>query len=571
LTLGSYAYRRGAWEVNAQPHVVLKLKRVFPRVSRRQHGAIRLTDTAEVARDLEWFISRYRLDPADAESEARLADGAGKHRDQQALVDQLLAGLQAPRAFDLAVPPREYQRVAANVCLAAGGLLLADDVGLGKTCAAICVISHADARPALVVTLTHLPRQWEGEIQRFAPGLSTHILRSGRPYDLRVARRARPGQQVLGGAPVPDVIIANYHKLDGWAETLAPIVKTVVFDEAQELRHRGSLKSSAAVHLAERCRYRLACTATPIYNYGDEIFNVIDAVRPGAMGSRAEFLQEWCTSPDARGRARVQDPAAFGTYARAGGLMLRRTRQDVGRELPALTRIPHHIDCDPERLEAVESAATELARVILAQNETARGEKFRAAEELSGLVRQATGIAKAPYVAEFVRILVTNGEKVVLYGWHREVYSIWLERLRDLKPALYTGSESPTQKQQSFDRFAAGDTPVLIMSLRAGAGLDGLQAHARTIVFGELDWSPGVHEQCCGRVHRDGQADPVVAYYLITASGSDPIVADVLGVKAAQAAGIRDPDAPLVEKLQADGDHIRRLAAAYLSRQESPA
>lgn len=556
--------------IDAEPHVVLKLKRVFPKVSRRHHGTIRLTYTAETARDLEWFIQRYPLVAANDEASARLEKGAAKHRENQTLVDDLLSGARESRVFPLAVPAREYQRKAAEIALTSGGLLLADDVGLGKTCSAICVITEEAARPALVVTLTHLPRQWEAEVKRFAPGLTTHILKKGTPYDIRVGRGG-DRQRKLDGTPLPDVIITNYHKLSGWAETLAPIVKTIVFDEAQELRHTDSQKSSAARHIASFAAYRLACTATPIYNYGGEIFNVIDAVRPGALGSVSEFHEEWCLGYDERGRAKIKDPAAFGSYARAAGLMLRRTRAEVGRELPPLTRIPHQIEADTERLEAVESAATELARVILSQNPTGRGEKFRAAEELSGLVRQATGIAKAPYVAEFVRILVANGEKVVLYGWHREVYSLWLDRLADLKPALYTGSESPTQKQASVDRFTSGDTPVLIMSLRSGAGLDGLQGHVRTVVFGELDWSPGVHEQCIGRVHRDGQADPVVAYFLIADSGSDPIVADVLGVKTAQAAGIRDPNAPLVEQLQADGDHIKRLAEAYLARQEGVA
>jgi hypothetical protein len=48
------------------------------------------------------------------------------------------------------------------------------------------------------------------------------------------------------------------------------------------------------------------------------------------------------------------------------------------------------------------------------------------------LLRQATGIAKAPFVADFVRLLVESGEKVLLYGWHREVYSIWRDKLKDL-------------------------------------------------------------------------------------------------------------------------------------------
>ncbi|MGZ3477548.1 MAG: C-terminal helicase domain-containing protein, partial [Polyangiales bacterium] len=183
------------------------------------------------------------------------------------------------------------------------------------------------------------------------------------------------------------------------------------------------------------------------------------------------------------------------------------------------------------------------------------------------MLRQATGVAKAAFVADFVRLLVESGEKVVLFGWHREVYSLWMDRLRDLSPSLYTGTESPTQKDDARKRFLAGETPILIMSLRSGAGLDGLQEVCRTCVFGELDWSPGVHEQCVGRVYRDGQREPVVSYFLISEHGSDPAIADVLQIKRAQVDGMRDPMGALVEAVEPlDGgeERVRRLATDYL-------
>ncbi|MDI7181059.1 hypothetical protein QMO16_29155, partial [Klebsiella pneumoniae] len=75
-----------------------------------------------------------------------------------------------------------------------------------------------------------------------------------------------------------------------------------------------------------------------------------------------------------------------------------------------------------------------------AHNEAYRGEKMRAAGEFDQLVRQATGVAKAPYVAEFVRLLLESGQQVLLFGWHREVYSIWREKLADYNPVMYTGT-----------------------------------------------------------------------------------------------------------------------------------
>lgn len=585
------------WVIEVEPHVALRLKRVFGKLSKASHGKHYLSDTIENARDLAWFAERYpiEIDPRD-----HLEANAKEHRERQALVDDLLAKRREAPAFDLAIPAREYQRVAAAMLLASGGLLLADDVGLGKTISAICALTDPRTLPALIVTLTHLPGQWVREIARFAPKLRVHVLKTGKPYDVSLGpkgarckgkHRFVANELARGGArcsrcdidrddayhgrenAMPDVLVCNYHKLAGWAETLAPLVRSVVFDECQELRtgdngdpRRGTpAKYTAAIELARAASFRCGTSATPIYNYGGEFFSVLNVIRPDVLGTRSEFLQEWC-SGSYGDRPRIADPKAFGAYVRESGLMLRRTRADVGRELPAIQRIPHHVEADLGALDQVSSSCAELARIILSQGESHRGQKMMASEELSIKLRQATGVAKAPFVADFVRLLVESGEKVVLFGWHRDVYSIWMDRLADLKPALYTGSESPVQKEEARKRFVEGDASVFIMSLRSGAGLDGLQFVCRTAVFGELDWSPGVHEQCAGRVHRDGQKDPVVAYFMIADGGSDPIVADVLGVKKAQIDGLRDPNVELVEKLEVDPNHVRRLAAAYLEQ-----
>ncbi len=554
--------------------MVLRLKRLFPGLSRKTSGTLRVSNTRDACVDLSWVLSRWPMEFKADRDRAELERIAEEHSRATDLLDELFKGGRPPRPFELAIPAREYQRIAADAWLTTRGLLLADDVGLGKTCSAIAALTDPATRPALVVTLAHLPRQWEAEIRKFAPGLTTHVLAKSTPYDLRVgAGRRREGQALLPGlAEFPDVIISTYHKLAGWEEALAGKVRSVVFDECQELRSgpgkrdKPIKKNVAAGGIAEAADFRIGLSATPIYNYGGEFFNVLGVLRPHELGTKAEFAAQWCKGGHDE-KAKIEDPTAFGAWLRDQGIMLRRTREEVGRELPELVKIPHHIDCDRAPLDCVQDSATELAKFIVERGagaERTRGDVMQASEELSNLVRQATGIAKAPHVADFVRMLVENGEPVVLYGWHRSVYDIWMSRLRDLKPAMYTGSESANQKQSAKEAFVSGATDVLIMSLRSGAGLDGLQQRGRTVVFGELDWSPGVHEQAAGRVHRDGQDSSVVAYFLISDSGSDPIVADVLGVKRAQIAGVRDPAGSLVEKLETGTDRIRRLAEAYL-------
>lgn len=565
--------------IAAPPHVSIKLRRVFGGVQRRAAGKFTITASPANAFELEWFRQRHPLDidPA-AEQRFRQLVAAEEHR--MASIAEMEEESYAPREFSLALPPRDYQRVAADLALRTGSLLIADELGLGKTVSSICALTAPGSLPALVVTMTHLPRQWERELSRFAPQLRVHRIRKGQPYSFESVRYdtdASGKRRKVARPGVPDVLIINYHKLNGWADKLASIVKTVIFDEAQELRHSGTNKYTAASAIAAASALRIGLSATPIYNYGAEIYSVVDAIANGALGTRKEFYDEWCgganpgSDKDAR-KVCVADPVALGTYLREAGLMIRRTRREVGRELPELTVVRHAIEVDPERINEAVASVAELARRVLDRVGT-NFEMMKWSGEIDYRMRQATGIGKAAGVIDFVRLLVEAGERVVLYGWHHEVYALWRSGLEKhgVTFAMYTGSESENEKSASVQAFIDGKASVLIISLRAGAGLDGLQRVSRTVVFGELDWSPQVHAQNIGRVYRDGQADPCIAYYLVADEGSDPVIADVLGIKDAQATGIVDPDKAGVPHLVGAAEsHIRKLAEDVLRRRGEP-
>jgi SNF2 family DNA or RNA helicase len=545
------------WRLTGEPHLLLRVKRIFGRVNKHEHGAVHLKDNEEVRRDLEWLLMRYPI-RISKRHRGILEAGAQGHRERMLRLEKIIGPRRKPGNYELAIAARDYQRVAADLFLERGFLLVADDVGIGKTATAICAMVRKGTLPAVVVTLSGtMPRQWADEVALFAPGLTTHVLKEGTPYKLP-----------LTDGKAPDVVILNYHKLSGWAEVLRAYAGMVVFDECQELRRRGSQKYNAAEHVARGATYRLGLSATPIYNYGGELWNVIHVLDEDVLGTWDEFRREWCeegyTKPE---HVSIKEPKAMGTYLREHFVMLRRTRKDVGRELPEVSRIPQHVQCDREALENVEDAASELARIVLEQSESYRGEKMLAADRLDNMIRQATGIAKAPYVAEFIKLLVEAGEKVLVYAWHREVYSILLERLSDYDPLMFTGTESASQKQEAKDRFL-DSRPILLMSLRAGAGVDGLQKVCRTTVIAELDWSPGVIEQNIGRIHRDGQTDPVTAYFMVADDGADPLIAQKLGLKRQQVEGLRDPHRDLVEELQTDPDKVKELARMYLDKKK---
>jgi hypothetical protein len=543
-TYGSLILHRGLrrWEIaDLAPHVAIAFKRLFPRVPETA-TKLHLSDTDEIRADLQWFMARY---PLAHDHAAELADGAQRVACRIAERDRILLPTWSPgevTGFRQGMQPYVYQSQAAKIAIDAGGLLLGDDVGLGKTISAAATLTMGAPMPAAVVVQPHLARQWEAQLAKFTT-LRVHTIKGTRPYDL----------------PPADVYVFRYSNVAGWTDVIKEgLFKTVVYDEVQELRHGASTsKGQACRTLSSRADLRLGLTATPIYNYGDEIHSVMDYIRPGLLGDSWEFVREWCS-----GSKQVKNPDGLGSYLRDTGYFLRRTEDDpsVDATMPRPNIIDWMVDWDNGAVRNEEAITRALAIKVLSGDFVEAGS---AARELDLKMRMMTGIAKARSVAAYVKLLLRDSPRVLLAGWHRDVYQIWRDELAAFNPTLYTGSESAAGKARTVEAFTTGDSRVMMLSLRSGAGLDGLQHYCRDVVFGELDWSPQVHYQVIGRLRRPGQLDQVTAHYLHTNDGSDPVLIETLGVKSDQSRGINDPGIAPAAKFT-DDSRIKRLAQHVL-------
>lgn len=559
----------GVWSMRLRPRAAMQFKRIFQRVPERRADAILMLDTPETAHDLTWFIARYPLE-MDLRTRTRLTEQAAVHEAHVAEIDAILdQGLFAHRnTFDgfpePARAPRDYQLQAADLAYTAGSLLLADVVGLGKTQSALMLLRDPQALPALIVVPTHLQRQWYKETRAVMPHLTPHIVTRGTPTQ----RRRRKGETVIEPYDTrgADVLIMTYRKLHGWRQHLAGEINTIIFDEVQDLRHDGTDKYNAAAAIADHAHWKLGLSATPLHNYGGEIYNVYNVLAPGALGTRFEFIREYGGETRANGSVIIANPAELGDHLRDEGLMLRRTRADVGRELPPTIEAVMEVDSDTRATDDAMAEIVRMAEKVLAGD---RNERFVASGQMDMRLRQATGIDKAPHVAAFVRYLLESEDKVVLFGWHHAVYDIWADELAAFNPVFYTGQQGDRQKDDAVARFTTDPScRLFICSLRSGAGINGLQDVAKVCVFGELDWSPAVHHQAIGRLARDGQTDEVLAYYLVSEVGSDPVISSALEDKRQQASGIMSNGSGdnLFATQAADPARMRKLAASILSR-----
>jgi hypothetical protein len=528
------------------PHVRIKLKAIFQKLRLTETKAFHFPNISMACADLEWFVSRYPMVMTPEDRRALEHGRADFEKGRQYNEEVMLPEWKPPARYGFKPGKEPYlgQKQATELLHRLKRLLVLDDVGLGKTWIALYALAGSEYLPAAIVVQSHMPSQWIEEFIEPLTYMSVHRVRGRKPYKL----------------PPANLYIFTYSNIGWWADIGATgFFKAVVFDEIQELRKgEATNKGRAAKIFAENAVLKCGLSASPIYNYGSEIFSIVELVEPGALGTWEEFRREWCIQGPGDSWL-VADPEALGTHLREMQLLIRRERQ--GRKV---NKVVIQVDWDDVAAQEDDAVSKTLAIKVLTGSFHESGQ---AARELDMRMRMMTGIAKARPVAAYARVLLEAGTPVVLFGWHREVYKIWLRELADFKPLLYTGTESPKQKDRTKKAFIEGGTNLVLMSLRSGAGLDGIQARCSTVLFGELDWTPKVHDpQCIGRVDRPGQKDDeITAVYFWTNGGADPLIMSVHGVKADQARGIVDP-LKGVEKIYSDESRIKLLAKNYLER-----
>lgn len=556
-TYGSLEYDtdKDQWVITCEPAAAEFAKRLFPGVNtRRNGGELRFGATRRLTGELNWFLLRYPL---------TISDRARYDEQHRAAVEHALRRTEANDAPPRAPPPsfrgklHAWQKKGLTFLLENERCVLAWEQGLGKTLAALAGIATADAFPALIVVKPGLlPTQWQEMIGEYldldgskapkARGQQARLMPLTEPdarvdLDMLLARGDAMSHVIRGtkpyDLPARPLYIISYNLLKDWKGHLATLgLKAIVFDEVHELRHATTSKYSAAVELATGTRYVWGLSGTPIFNYGDEIWSVLNVVDFHCLADRESFTIEWCTG---YGQKVVKDPKALGAYLKEEGLLLRELKKNVQDQLPPKVRKVITIEHDDQRFRTlIAKAAATAARYDSIKN---WHEKGLAKRQVDSESRAAAGEAKAPFAATFIRGLLRAGERVLVFAHHHVVHDILRDELAEFHPVFVTGEQSEKEKRASRAAFMRGDTNLAVIGLRSSAGLDGFQKRGSCVVFAELEWAPAIHSQAEDRIHRYGM-DPtlgrVLSYYLVSDTGIDTTMQDALGLKKAQFVGI---------------------------------
>ena len=179
------------------------------------------------------------------------------------------------------------------------GFLLADDMGLGKTIQILTFLAwlkeNESLSPSLIIAPTTLLNTWDNpdplqprEIQKFfAPNTFKTYRIQG-----TIKNHSFEQQKAIELINKIDLVFTTYDSLRLNHVWMGRIKwKALICDEIQNAKNPRTLVSNSLK--AQNAEFKIACSATPIENSTEDLWNIMDFAIPGIFGSLAEFKKQY--------------------------------------------------------------------------------------------------------------------------------------------------------------------------------------------------------------------------------------------------------------------------------------
>lgn len=434
------------------------------------------------------------------------------------------------------------------------GGILADDMGLGKTVQTLAFFQYfKNLNPEvkfMVVCPTTLMYNWENEIKKFTPEL-THVIHHG------PKRRSDPGTYP------EEIIITTYGTMRSDIKAFKEIdFDYVVLDESQSIKNPQSQVAKSSLLL--KSKNRLALSGTPVQNNTFDLYAQMNFLNPGMLGSREFFMSEFATPIDKFREDEVKLQLRKLTHP----FLLRRTKEQVAKDLPEKTETILYCEMGPEQRKIYDSYRNIYRSQILGMIEE-RGIERSQLHILQGLTKLRQ-ICDSPAIMneeerfhnysvkldELSREITENvgDHKVLVFSQFLGMLALIRKKLEEdgISHVYFDGSSSSKEREEAIQEFQNNhECRVFLISLKAG-GI-GLNLTAADYVY-IVDpwWNPAVEQQAIDRTHRIGQTKNIFAYRLICKDTLEEKMLQLQEHKRALAADLVSDDTAMMKRLTKD-------------------
>lgn len=428
--------------------------------------------------------------------------------------DNLISDLSQPEAFPVEEPKglhaelREYQRVGFKWLKMLShynfGGVLADDMGLGKTLQMITyLLSEKEEgklkEPALIIAPASLLYNWQIEINKFAPSLTSRIISGTKEERI---------EQLKDDV---DILITSYTTARQDEDLYRQYhFSSIVLDEAQMVKNAAT-KTFQAIEGIKADRH-FALSGTPVENRLDDLWSIFQMIMPGFFPP----LRRYRKLPTETIALMIQP------------FILRRDKKTVLKDLPDKIETDLYSDLTEEQKTIYLAYLKQMQEQVVSMDDgTFNRNKLSI---LAGLTRLRQicchpnlflpdyegESGKMNQALDIIKSAKTNGRKILLFSQFTSMLTILEDALakEDIETFYLRGNTPIEKRQEMVERFNRGEKDVFLISLKAGGtGLN--LTGADTVILYDLWWNPAVEDQATGRAHRMGQTKKVEVFRLM--------------------------------------------------------
>lgn len=406
------------------------------------------------------------------------------------------------------------------------GGVLADDMGLGKTIQTLANLQlekeqNRLSKASLIVVPRSLIGNWLEEAKRFTPKLNVLVFHG-------VGRHEDEFDEY-------DVIISTYGLLQKDKKRfLKYSFYYLILDEAQSIKNARAKTTQIVQQL--NAQHRLCLTGTPLENHLGELWSLFHFLMPGFLGESKQFLQEFRIPIEKNLELEPKEKLV----QRVRPFILRRTKNEVARELPEKTEIVQLVELRHAQRDLYEAIRISMEKKVReAITKQGLGKSHIVLLDALLKLRQIccdprllsipeaeiayNESAKLQALMVLIENLIEEGRHVLVFSQFTSMLKIIEEKLINSNYQYLKLTGQTTNRERVVNDFQNGKAQIFLISLKAG-GLGLNLTKADTVIHYDPWWNPAVEEQASDRTHRIGQLNPVFVYKLIAKGTVEEVI-----------------------------------------------
>jgi superfamily II DNA or RNA helicase len=461
-----------------------------------------------------------------------------------------------------------------------GRVLLADEVGLGKTIEAGMVLKEyllrGMAERVLVLTPASLVGQWCEELEtKFDIACNT-------THDALL----RDDPDTFWDQKRVIASLATARRREHAERLAARDFDLVIVDEAHHLRDR----TSQSYKLVDRLnkRFLLLLSATPVQNDLIELYNLLTLLKPGIFKTLKEFRTAYMVA------GKPRQPANSDRLRELmRGAMIRNTRAVVALKLPRRHAVTVRVDGGEGERQAYEDLAAQVRRLSAeggsgAHRMTLRhllgaagssptaaaaavqrmAERHPRAATWRTLAKRWAALGAGGKEDALIELLRRNpDEKKLVFVHYRETLDHLAALLANagIPFARFDGSLTGPEKDAAIAEFR--DRAAVLLCTESGGEGRNIQ-FCNTLINFDVPWNPMAIEQRIGRIDRIGQQREVFVFNLVTRGTLEEQVLHLLDEKISMFELVVGEVGAILGSVEEDRDFAELVLDAWMETTE---